>query len=103
MWVSRKIVFPAERIAGALRWRGRLNNGPTKYIHVQMLRTCACYLICKEDLASVIKERILRWGDYLDYSNGHKIITTLLTRKTEEQSRVREDEGHPDDSVGFGV
>ena len=45
--------------------------------------------IWKNGFADVIKLKILRWEDILDYSGGYDIITRILRNGRQREIRVR--------------
>ena len=64
---------------------GRLNNGPLDG-YVLTPGTCE---YGKSDFAVVIKLRVLRWGDFQDYTGGHNVVTRILIRGRQEVRKER--------------
>ena len=60
-----------------------MNNGPLDS-HVLIPGTSE---YSKSDFASVIKLRVLRWGDFQDYIGEHNGIRRILIRGRKSESR----------------
>lgn len=72
------------------------NKGTPKVVHILIPRTCDYVsLYSKKDFANVMKLKILRWEEYLNYLDRPAIITGSL-KEEDRKIRVREEDVMPE-------